>query len=390
MKIVLANLRNTLGIIGPDTVDNIARGLQDQGMEVLLLTSKSPIQPLYPKIHYSTLSLDGSYKNLLICLIHFIKKTRLISKKTDILQLYLPNPAFAFLGDIIAFKNKVPIIVVYESSLLDCKQIMPYIKNSFFFYFSRIIFNNRLIAKLSKFTCRKYVISSQYQKEQLIHLGYLKEKLEVIPNSIDTKKYNRFNKQEVRKKFGFSKDLIIITYLGHLTHNKGVDLLIKSFPVVLRKIPNVRLVLAWSELASGEKKIKKLIKEEILEDKVIILGEVDVPDFFSATDILVLPYRVTFATQLFPSTLLEAMSVGVPLVTTNIEPLSELFKDKKAALLVSPADSIKIAEAIINLLGDKKLRKEMINSQKEIIQRKFSQEIIINKYLKLYKELKNE
>ncbi|MFZ5559791.1 MAG: glycosyltransferase family 4 protein [Patescibacteria group bacterium] len=386
MKIALAILRTTLGVVGPSTVDNLAQGLQKLGAEVILLTAKTSAKPSYKKIHYAPFS--WSLAKLPLCLIYFIKNVRRISKQVDIVQVYLPSPAFAFVGDIISFKNRAPIIVVFESSLIEnYRIIMPFFKQSPLFYLSRILINNSLIGKFTKFSCCKYIVSSEYQKNQLLLLGYPEEKIGVTPNSIDINKYIRCDTTALRNKFGLSNK--IIGYLGHFTHNKGADLLIKAFKDILEKIPNAKLVLAWSELSSGKRQVERKIKKERLEEKTIILGKVNTPKFLSALDILVLPYRVTFATQLFPSTLLEAMSVGVPLITTNIRPLDEIVEDGNTALVVPSGNPQKIAEAVINLLSDRELREKMVINQRKIARQKFSQENITKKYLELYKKIKN-
>jgi glycosyltransferase involved in cell wall biosynthesis len=387
MKVALAILRNTLGVVGPNTIDNLAHGLQKMGLEVILLTAKTPIIPSYNKIHYAPFA--WSYKKLPLCLIYFIKNSRRVAKKVDILQLYLPSPFFSFVGDIISFKNKTPIVIIFESSLIEnLKSVITFLKKAPFFYLSRIFINNSLLAKFTRFSCFKYVVSSRYQKNQLLSLGYPEKKVIVIPNLVDTKKYDKCDAVKIKNRFGFSNK-IIIGYIGHFTHNKGVELLVKAFPYMLKKFPNSRLVLAWSELDSGKKEIKKLIKKEGLKNKSILLGKIDVPKFLSTIDVLVLPYRVTFATQLFPSVLLEAMSVGVPLVTTKIKPLTEVIADGRTALFVQPSNSQKIAKAIINLLSNQELREKMIANQREIARQKFSQEVITQKYLELYKNLQN-
>ncbi len=387
MKIILAILRTTLGVVGPDTVDTLARGLKGEGIEIILLTAKTAAQPAYKKIHYCP--FKWSYAKLPLCLIYFIRNVRKISRDADIVQLYLPSPAFAFIADLVSWKNKTPVVTVFESSLTaEWPAVKRLIKKSPSFYLSRILINNFLLAKLTNFNGSAYVVSSYYQKLQLQSIGYPERKISVIPNLIDTDKYDKLNTIETKEKFNLAKEFVI-TYIGHLTHNKGVDLLIKAFASTVTEMPSTRLVIAWSKLASGQKRIKKIIKGKKIENKIVWLGEVDVPALLSATDILVLPYRVTFATQLFPSTLLEALSVGVPLITTKLKPLDEIVKDKETAWLVSPDNYQEIVAAVRELFQNEELRKEMIFNQRQLARQKFSQAVVVNQYLKLYKELKN-
>jgi len=164
--------------------------------------------------------------------------------------------------------------------------------------------------------------------------------------------------------------------------------LVSAFSEILKTFPNSKLVLAWSGTGSRERIITKIEKEGI-QDKVLILHKIDVSLLLSATDVLVLPYVLTIGTHWFPHTLLEALSVGVPIVTSRFEIMQEVIEHGKTGLLVEPANPKQIAESIIILLSDEKLRNNMVKEQRKVAKEKFDSEKVAQQYIDLYKEVLN-
>ena len=121
----------------------------------------------------------------------------------------------------------------------------------------------------------------------------------------------------------------------------------------------------------------------------MFFGKVNVTKLLSASDVFVLPYVFTFGTQCFPNLLLEAFSVGVPIVTSDIPPIPEVVTNGETGLLVPPADSEEIAEAVINLLSNKKIRSEMMEKQRKVAKERFDSEKVAQQYIDLYKEVLN-
>src|SRR5450759_571807 len=92
------------------------------------------------------------------------------------------------------------------------------------------------------------VTVSYAMKEELIQLGFPKEKIQVSYNGVDPQKYNPENVspqgiQRIRSKYGIKDDEFMILFLGRLVGVKGVDKLIMALPHILTKIPKARLVV---------------------------------------------------------------------------------------------------------------------------------------------------
>ena len=92
------------------------------------------------------------------------------------------------------------------------------------------------------------VTVSYAMKDELIQLGFPKERIQVSYNGVDPQKYNPQNIsaediKRVRSKYGISDNELMILFLGRLVGVKGVDKLIMAMPHIVSKIPNAKLVI---------------------------------------------------------------------------------------------------------------------------------------------------
>src|SRR4029077_1705443 len=93
-----------------------------------------------------------------------------------------------------------------------------------------------------------------------------------------------------------------------------------------------------------------------LSDKVIFAGQRrDIPDILSALDLFLL----TSIYEGLPLSVLEAMSVGVPVIATQVSGTPEAVLHERTGLLIRPANSSAVTEAVVRLLGDSELRERL-------------------------------
>ena len=91
-----------------------------------------------------------------------------------------------------------------------------------------------------------------------------------------------------------------------------------------------------------------------------------------------------------PTVLLEAMSCGIPTVATSVAGNSEVVKDGKTGFLVPPKEPKRLAEAILTLLGDQKLRQEMGKNARKQAEESYDWEVIISKIEECYSSVLSE
>ena len=209
----------------------------------------------------------------------------------------------------------------------------------------------RLVQKFVVRRADKIITPSHYFKN--IVSGWIggSDKVEVIYNGIDLK--SRQIIAERPKNF-ISKRIISA---GRLVPWKGFATLIK----IMKNLPEWQLVIAGDGPMKNDLEI--LIKELNLENRVKLIGALPRERLMSElkmSDLFVL--NTSFESFSFQT--VEAMHLGVPVITTNIGNLKEIVEDGREGILVRPNDEDQILSAIRKIDGDKKFRESIIQNAK--------------------------
>jgi glycosyltransferase involved in cell wall biosynthesis len=142
--------------------------------------------------------------------------------------------------------------------------------------------------------------------------------------------------------------------VGRLVYQKAHETLISAMPSVLKEFPETKLDICGDGYMRS--KLELQIQSLHLSKNVRLLGRRnDVDRFLAAADIFVLPSRW----EGLPIALLEAMSMGLPVIATNVQGVDEVIMKQEYGLLVPVEDADRLAAAILQLLRNPQLRKEM-------------------------------
>ena len=165
-----------------------------------------------------------------------------------------------------------------------------------------------------------------------------------------------------------------IIAVGRLVEKKGFGHLIEAFAEVVQKRPNVSLVIV------GDGLVKQLLKSAIerggLADKVELAGWLDhsgVLKLIGQAKILIAPSVIDADGDRdgLPNVILEAFSVGTPVIASSLNGISEAVINKKTGLLVKTGDKTKLADAIERLLIDENLAAFLAENGKEMLVNNF-------------------
>jgi glycosyltransferase involved in cell wall biosynthesis len=170
-------------------------------------------------------------------------------------------------------------------------------------------------------------------------------------------------------------------YAGILSTRKGLPDLVKSAPYVLREIPEVKFLVAGTGPLRGY--LIKLVRQLHLEESFSFPGYLDrnqLREYYQNASLVVLPsYH-----EGLPNVLLEAMSCGVPVVATAIPGTTEAVVDGEVGILVPPHNPERLAEAIVRLLRDPQLRRELGNRGRKRAETLYDWEIVANRVEEIY------
>ena len=204
--------------------------------------------------------------------------------------------------------------------------------------------------------CNKVLSVSEALKENIAKLGIPKSEIIVIPNGIEADKFYPIDKSETRKKVSISSTSKIILCVSRLSHEKGIDVLLKSFKILPKKNVNLLIIGDGSERDN----LTSLSKQLEIDDKVSFLGTInhaEIPLWINSADLMVLPSR----TEGWPNVIMEAFSCGIPVVATNVGGVPEIITSRDLGIIVPAEMPEKMAEAMQHGL-EKKWNSEIIRN----------------------------
>lgn len=200
-------------------------------------------------------------------------------------------------------------------------------------------------------------ISKKVKKDIVRYYGIPGEDISVVYHGVDREVFYARGAHEVgaaRKKYGLPASFVL--YLASSLPHKNYERLLEAFGIVKKKRPGLKLVLIGAR-DYGHEAIRKKIGELGLTEAVVFLGWLpfeDIPAIYSAADAFVFPSLH----EGFGMPVLEAMACGVPVVCSGIEPLDEVAGD--AARFIDPHDSASMAEGIVEVLSDERVRRRLV------------------------------
>ncbi len=232
------------------------------------------------------------------------------------------------------------------------------------------------------------ILHEDYQKRALKdNIKWEPKNVYVLPHG--SEENIRINRREARKIFGYDSKLVV-GCAGLASERKGFITIIRQWPKVVRKFQNAILALELKpESARKETRvyIGKVLKE-IMESPVRSNIEIVVKDYnkiefyrkLKSFDVLVLPYK----SESQSGVLAHGLSVGTPLIVTDIEGLGAEVRNSKAGIAVKKRSDF--YKAIIKMLSSEKLREKYSKNALEYVKNVNSWRIIAEKTIKIYEQ----
>jgi glycosyltransferase involved in cell wall biosynthesis len=358
----------------------LARALDERGHDVRLVSAFPEAKLLDPDRANTTESAAGVLLSKMLRVPRIVRRLESAASDADVVQVNLPTPSFGLVGDLIQQLLGRPIVVGFEAHLAATSDLLGRrLLAAPGFYLPQAVINNRLLARLAAFRAARYVVSSQFQVAELMGFGVSSDRISVIPNLIDLE---HLNDGPPIIEYWPSRGPVI-TYVGHFNHVKGVDVLVRAMPAVVAAHPTAQLVLAWSGLGP-EAPVRRAIDAAGMADHVHIIGRVPVARVLRQSTVCVLPYRLTAGQAAYPDLLLEALTVGVPLVTSDLPLLRELLEPGWEAELVPPDDPDELARRIVRVLDDPRYQDRMVARQNHLLRTTYKRDHIVDLYEEAY------
>jgi len=229
---------------------------------------------------------------------------------------------------------------------------------------------NVIIRAIASLSARSRILAvAQASADRLVgNHSRLRRRVTVIPNAVDLEKFSVHNgaRERLRRELQIGAHAPVIGMIGRLTPAKGQLEMLRLLPTVLARIPEATLLIVGAPAFNNEHEYLALLNQTItqmnLSERVRMLGSRDdIPDILKALDLLV----INSASEACSLVILEAMAGGTAVLATSTGGTPEIIDHQRNGWLVGFHNDDQLANGVINMLTDSKLR-ERLSSQARI------------------------
>jgi len=224
---------------------------------------------------------------------------------------------------------------------------------------------------------------SDFLRQETIEQFKIEKPIEVIHNFVDCNEFRPANNDSVRCRFAASDEKLMI-HVSNFRKVKNIPTVIEVFDRVRKKCKSKLLLIGDGP---EQETIKRMVEEKELNEDVYFLGDREsVADILPIGDVFLLPSEH----ESFGLAALEAMSSGVPPVTSNIGGLHEVIQEGETGFLRDSDDVEGMSEVVIRLFEDDDFRGRIGIKARQKAKRDFGRDRIVAQYLDLYQQSMRE
>ena len=295
-------------------------------------------------------------------------------KSNDLIHVHGHPYLSSFLAAKIAKRYSKPLVLTQHNTFIEYNNIWDIAER----------LNDLLIGKQVLNEADKIIAVSNATRNYILSLGADPEKIEVVHNGVDLDRFKPLSdvKGKMRKKLRISEDASVVLTVRRLVYKNGIDTLLESAELVVKKNPCLVFVIVGK--GPDFEEVKERIAQLGLQRNLRLTGFVsdeDLPLYYNAADLFVLPSK---SGEGLPLVALEALACGLPVIATNVGGTSEVMSEDYGKL-VPPNSPESLAEAILEFshkdLAILKKKSRMMMEQK------YSWNKNVDKLGEIYEEL---
>jgi glycosyltransferase involved in cell wall biosynthesis len=199
----------------------------------------------------------------------------------------------------------------------------------------------------------KFIAVSNQTKSDWLNSGYQENQIKVVYNGIDLEVYKpAIDIYLIRTMWKIPQDMKVISYVGRLDKEKGLETLIKAFALLLKTCTNTKLLIAGKSLFHGEEYkiyLEQLSTDLGIENNVEFLGHLTNPiSLYQVSDLTVLP---SLWSEPFPRSIIESMACGTPVVASNTGGIPESLTGEFKNGLFQPGNEQDLSDTLNRLMN---------------------------------------
>lgn len=295
---------------------------------------------LYNSISYKLLF----FLTFLLGLLFFCRRNRI-----HVLSSHSGNIFLSIVPGIIGRLLKLPVIHTQYCSI-DLEQHSS-VKGSF----------GQALTRLCLKLPTRFVAISHNVRHSLIKTRLPIELVDLIPPVMPRFQKDSNLHTRYRKFLRLKRDDFVVVFVGNLKKNKGIDVLLKAFHDLIKEGYQLKLVVTTELTHEAFSERKQALAEyairKDLTNRVFWLGIVDnILALLCEADVVVVPFLNLKGISDYPLVVLEALSVGTPVIASDVGGIREILRNKETGILIPPGDAEALREALKSVIVNRKLK----------------------------------
>lgn len=234
------------------------------------------------------------------------------------------------------------------------------------------------------------VVGSESFAQQVRAANRLRRQLCVVRGATDPSLFRPLPAQHrarLRRRYQIPREAQVVLYHGRLDRRKGIVDLVGA--VARLKEENRRIWFVLSGVGPDEKLLERLLARKRLTDQVRMLGYTphhQARRVYALADVFCVPSYG----EGFPNTILEAMACKIPVISTRVVGVRDVFGDTPAVRLVDARNPIGLAQALASVLNDKEYQRVAGEAGRKLVLERYRWHRVIGEYLRIYRRLMAE
>ena len=249
----------------------------------------------------------------------------------------------------------------------------------------------RMQKRVQRYACQFadcVLVNAEAVREWLIGDGYDASKIAVIRNGVDLTRFDDLpSPVTLRRELGLPDDTPIVGVVSRLTRLKGLEQFLEAAAIVRSCVPTVRFLVVGETNPMDRQYLRELQEYAArcgVAEHVTFTGlRTDVPAMLAGFTVSVMPSL----NEALSNVVLESMAAGAPTVATRVGGTPEAVIDGVTGILVQPADSAALADAIVHLLNNPQLAAQLGRAARAHIADHFSVRRMVRATEDLYTDL---
>ncbi|BAZ22474.1 group 1 glycosyl transferase [Kalymmatonema gypsitolerans NIES-4073] len=386
---------------GQETVlFDVCRGLAQRGYTIsLLYTKEGDLLQRYQefckhtiKVHRFIISLPGHIFNFLADIRNISGKISTFENSIVLCNQVTDTP----FGYALALSQNIPLVCylhyppIRPSWIAESKGI----KRLKYFLLEPI---HKLQWTTALKKVKRFIAVSIQMKLDWVNTGYkegLEEIIDVVYNGIDLEVYKPANDlSRIRKEWKIPTNISVISYVGRIDKQKGLETLIKAFALLLKTGVHTKLLIAGKPVAQGEeykKYLEQLATDLGIENHVDFLGHItNTTSLYQVSDVTVVP---SLWSEPFGRVIVESMACGTPVVASRIGGIPESLTGEFQNGLFEPGNERDLSDTLNRIVYWRAKEPKLGERCREHVVSKFSldkmvdgvEKVLEHRFIKLF------